>query len=118
MTTKLSHESCAACDATTPRLSDEDVRRLAAFVPAWTVGETATGERSIQRRWVVRDFKTALAFIARIGALAEEENHHPDVHLTGYKHLAVELSTHAIGGLSRNDFILAAKIDALGDPST
>ena len=59
------------------------------------------------------DFVTALDFFERIAKIAEDEDHHPDLHLTGYRNIAIELSTHAIGGLSENDFILAAKIDQL-----
>ena len=55
----------------------------------------------------------ALDFFRRIGQIAEDEDHHPDLHLTGYRNVAIELSTHALGGLSENDFILAAKIDQL-----
>jgi 4a-hydroxytetrahydrobiopterin dehydratase len=55
-----------------------------------------------------------MKFLQKVADLAEAEEHHPDLHLTGYKHVAVVLSTHAIGGLSANDFIVAAKIDTLG----
>ena len=58
-------------------------------------------------------FRLSLASETEVGKLAEAEQHHPDLHLTGYKNVAVELSTHAIGGLSENDFIVAAKIDRL-----
>jgi 4a-hydroxytetrahydrobiopterin dehydratase len=61
----------------------------------------------------VKDFLTAIQFFQDIARVAEAEDHHPDLHLTGYRNVAVELSTHAIGGLSENDFILAAKIDAI-----
>jgi 4a-hydroxytetrahydrobiopterin dehydratase len=61
----------------------------------------------------LKDFRAALALANDIGRLAEQEQHHPDLHLTDYKRLRVELSTHAIHGLSRNDFVLAAKIDGL-----
>ncbi len=56
-------------------------------------------------------FQTALDFFERVGAVAEQENHHPDLHLTGYRNVAIEISTHAVDGLTENDFILAAKID-------
>ena len=55
----------------------------------------------------------AMDFFNKVAALAEEEGHHPDLHLVGYRNVAIEIWTHAIGGLSENDFILAAKIDAL-----
>jgi 4a-hydroxytetrahydrobiopterin dehydratase len=62
---------------------------------------------------VFRNFKAAVEFLNGVAELAERENHHPDLHLVGYRNLSIELTTHAIGGLSENDFILAAKIDEL-----
>jgi 4a-hydroxytetrahydrobiopterin dehydratase len=61
----------------------------------------------------MRDFLAAMRFFDRVALLAEEEQHHPDLHLVAYRQVAIEIWTHAIGGLSENDFILAAKIDAL-----
>ena len=69
--------------------------------------------KSIVRCLNTSDFATAMALLCDIGDAAEDDQHHPDLHLTGYRHVKIELSTHAIGGLSRNDFILAAKIDRL-----
>lgn len=68
--------------------------------------------KKIRREFKFKDFKEALAFVNKIGEIAEEEGHHPDIEL-GYGRVAVNLSTHAIGGLSTNDFIVAAKIDRL-----
>ncbi len=59
------------------------------------------------------DFAKGMEFLRRVGDLAEQEGHHPDVHLTGYRNVTIELSTHAVDGLSENDFILASKIDEL-----
>jgi 4a-hydroxytetrahydrobiopterin dehydratase len=73
---------------------------------------TADGKR-IRREWRVKDFVTALDFFQRVGMIAEEEGHHPDLHLSSYRQAAIEIWTHALGGLSENDFILAAKIDKL-----
>ena len=61
----------------------------------------------------MKDFKAAVAFVNSIASVAEAEGHHPDLHLTGYRKLRVDLATHAVGGLTENDFILAAKIDRL-----
>jgi 4a-hydroxytetrahydrobiopterin dehydratase len=61
----------------------------------------------------MKDFMTAIAFFGRVAAIAESEGHHPDLHLQEYRNVWIELWTHAIGGLSENDFILAAKIDQL-----
>jgi 4a-hydroxytetrahydrobiopterin dehydratase len=79
-------------------------------VPQWRLSDD--GKR-IRRDWRVKDFATALDFFRRVGEVAESEDHHPDLHLTGYRNVVLELSTHAVGGLTENDFILAAKIDQL-----
>lgn len=74
--------------------------------------------KAIRKSIVCKDFMDAVTTIQRIAPIAEAEDHHPDFHLTRYKRLMVELSTHAIGGLSENDFIVAAKIDQLLISST
>jgi 4a-hydroxytetrahydrobiopterin dehydratase len=79
-------------------------------VPQWRLTDDG---KKIRREWKVKDFATALDFFKRIGQVAEEEGHHPDLHLVGYRNVAVELTTHALNGLSENDFILAAKVDQL-----
>lgn len=67
----------------------------------------------IRKDWIVKDFMAGIEFLSRVAELAEREGHHPDLHLQGYRNVWIELWTHAIGGLSENDFILAAKIDRL-----
>ena len=69
--------------------------------------------KALRKTVACKDFLGAVGLIHRIAPVAEAEDHHPDLHLTGYRRLTIELSTHAIGGLSENDFILAAKIDQL-----
>src|SRR5262245_46710676 len=101
---------CVPCEGGVPPLSKEQVQSYLKAVPGWKL--TADGQR-IRREWRVKDFVTALDFFKRIGDVAEAEDHHPDLHLVGYRNVAIELWTHAIGGLSENDFILAAKIDQL-----
>jgi 4a-hydroxytetrahydrobiopterin dehydratase len=108
--TDLAHKHCSPCEGGVPRLEAGQVKELLKQVPQWRL--TPDGQR-IRRDWKVKDFMTALDFFGRIGQVAEEQDHHPDLHLTGYRNVAIELSTHAIGGLSENDFILAAKIDLL-----
>ena len=93
-----------------PVVPRDDAERMLAELGGWCV--TDDGKR-IRREWVVQNFMTAIDFFNRVGVLAEDENHHPDLHLTGYRNSAIELWTHAIGGLSENDFILAAKINQL-----
>jgi 4a-hydroxytetrahydrobiopterin dehydratase len=107
---ELSKQRCTPCEGGVPALSAPRIQELLAALPAWKL--TADSKR-IRREWRMKDFAAALAFFDAIGAIAEAENHHPDLHLTGYRNAAVELSTHAIDGLSVNDFILAAKIDGV-----
>ncbi|MBM3982105.1 MAG: 4a-hydroxytetrahydrobiopterin dehydratase [Planctomycetes bacterium] len=107
---ELTAKKCAACEGGVPPLSAE---RVAAHLPAVPDWKLSADGKSIRRKYTFKDFVSALAFVNEVGALAEAEDHHPDFHLTGYRHVALELSTHAIGGLSANDFIVAAKIDAL-----
>ena len=76
---------------------------------AWTLSPDA---RKISKEFTFKNFAEALSFANKIGAIAEEENHHPDLAVK-WGVVGVELSTHAIGGLSENDFILAAKIDRI-----
>lgn len=108
--TELTLKHCRACEGGVPALDGEQVREHLRAVPQWKL--SADG-KCIRREWRVKDFATALDFFARVGQVAESEDHHPDLHLTGYRNVAIELSTHAVGGLTENDFILAAKIDQL-----
>jgi 4a-hydroxytetrahydrobiopterin dehydratase len=108
--TELTRRHCVSCEGGVPALSPEEVRDQLAALPEWQL--TADGRR-IRREWRVKDFATALDFFNRVGQVAEQEDHHPDLHLTGYRQAAIELWTHAVGGLTQNDFILAAKIDTL-----
>jgi 4a-hydroxytetrahydrobiopterin dehydratase len=101
-------EHCAPCEGGTTPLDLAAARERLALVPRWQLDFPR-----IQRTFRLSDFRAALAWINRVGMLAEEEGHHPDVHLTGWNRVELVLSTHAIGGLSDNDFVLARKIDAL-----
>ena len=91
----------------------EDAERQVAQLPGWRL--THDGAR-IRRDWTVSDFRSAIKMLNNVGALAEREQHHPDLHLEGYRKVWIEIFTHAIGGLSENDFILAAKINAITPP--
>jgi 4a-hydroxytetrahydrobiopterin dehydratase len=110
MSSNLTQKRCAPCEGGVAALSNDQINRYLADLPGWK--RTADGQR-IRREWRVKDFLAALDFFRCVGDLAEDENHHPDLHLTGYRNVAIEIWTHAIGGLSENDFILAAKIDML-----
>jgi 4a-hydroxytetrahydrobiopterin dehydratase len=108
--TELTRKHCQACEGGIPALSTEVVHEHLRALSSWRLRDHG---RAIYREWRVKDFATALDFFARVGQVAEAEDHHPDLHLTGYRNVAIELSTHAVGGLTENDFILAAKIDQL-----
>ena len=104
----LLRKSCASCEGGVAPLSSEEVKALLLQVPGW---EATEDSQRIRRRWIARNFLAAIDFFNKLAALAEQEGHHPDMHLEGYRNVTVELWTHAIGGLSENDFILAAKIN-------
>ena len=109
----LTERKCKPCEGQTKPLDPDRIRVFLTQVPEWRL--SPDGKR-IARKWRVRDFATGLDFFRRIGDVAEAEDHHPDLHLANYRDVTVELSTHAAGGLTDNDFILAAKIDALPQP--
>ena len=100
---------CVPCEGGVPRLDAAAIEALLGGIPGWE----ARGDR-LHRRFTFRNFVTAMRFVNRMADVAEVEGHHPDftVH---YKQVDVEIWTHAIGGLSENDFILAAKITPLAD---
>jgi 4a-hydroxytetrahydrobiopterin dehydratase len=109
----LTRKKCAPCEGGVPKLAPERVRELLPQVPEW---QASPDGLRIRRSWRVKDFTDGLDFFARVGRLAEDEGHHPDLHLTNYRDVTIELWTHAAGGLTENDFILAAKIDHLEQP--
>ena len=105
---ELVRKSCTPCEGGIPPLSPEEAGAQVAHIEGWTL--VGDGKR-IRRTWTAKNFMAGITFFDKVAALAEEEGHHPDLHLEGYRQVAVELWTHAIGGLSENDFILAAKIN-------
>ena len=109
-TIDLAHKTCVPCTGKILPLSADRIQELAREIPEWGV---SVDGNSLSRKWRVKDFGEALDFFERVGWLAEAENHHPDLHLTNFREVQIELSTHAIHALSENDFILAAKIDLL-----
>ena len=108
--TELSRKHCAPCEGDVPPIAPDQVHAFLEAVPSWKL--IADGKR-IRREWRVKDFSIALDFFRRIGDVAESEGHHPDLHLIEYRNVAIEIWTHAVKGLTENDFILAAKIDEL-----
>ena len=105
----LAQRKCKPCEGGVEPLPESAAKTLLADLKEWEL----VGGKAIRKTVKCKDFLDAVSLIQRIAPIAEAEDHHPDLHLTGYRKLTVELSTHAIGGLSENDFILAAKIDQL-----
>ena len=105
---ELVRKHCAPCEGGVPPIDPEQAAERLGSIPGWSL---SSDRKRLRRSWVVKNFQAGIDFFATVAVLAESEGHHPDLHLEGYRNLAVELWTHAIGGLSENDFILAAKIN-------
>jgi 4a-hydroxytetrahydrobiopterin dehydratase len=109
--TELARERCVACRRDAPPVSDAELAALAPQVPDWDVIEV-DGVRRLERTFSFEDFAEAMRFASEVGELAEEEGHHPAL-LVEWGKTTVTWWTHKIGGLHRNDFIMAAKTDKL-----
>lgn len=97
-----------APDGTAPALTDEQAREKLRLLTGWSM-ENGKISRDVK----LKNFKQALALVNRIGELAEQENHHPDISIHSWNHVRLELYTHTVQGLSDNDFIMAARFDEL-----
>ena len=106
---KLKDKHCKPCEKETSPLSRFETDGLIKNVDNWTI----EGDWRLEKILIFKDFKEALDFVNKVGAIAEAEGHHPNIAIFDYKKVKIELYTHAIGGLSENDFVLAAKIDEL-----
>ncbi|MFZ5829035.1 MAG: 4a-hydroxytetrahydrobiopterin dehydratase [Planctomycetota bacterium] len=109
-TEQLQAKRCAPCESGVGQLSIDEAREQLGMLPGWELSEEG---KHIFRDWEVKDFAAGMAFLNQIAELAEIEGHHPDLRLERYRHVRITLSTHAVNGLTQNDFILAAKIDGL-----
>lgn len=107
-TAALLAQRCAPLPAGTPALGSDAVRSLLKAVPGWSA---ATG--AISRTWRFANHYEAIAFVNAVAWVSHREDHHPDM-TVGYNEVTVTYSTHSVGGLSINDFICAARLDALG----
>lgn len=114
MSASLAERHCQVCTPETPTLAPAEIDSLLAQVPGWSVVEL-DGHLLLVRTLRFKGFQPGVDLVNQIAEIAEEEGHHPDLHLS-YGSLRVELWTHAAGGLTENDFVLAAKIDRLGPP--
>ena len=107
---QLVAKKCKPCEGGVEPCTLEEATNQLSNLSGWCL--THDGQR-IRKDWVVKHFMAGMEFFNKVAEVAEEDGHHPDFHLEGYRNLSIELWTHAIGGLSENDFILAAKIDRI-----
>jgi 4a-hydroxytetrahydrobiopterin dehydratase len=106
---QLEAKTCQPCEGgVEPCELTQAKQQLLALGSEW---ELVEGGKKISRKFKLKNFVEAMRLINAVAELAELEQHHPDLHLTGYRQVRIDLTTHAIGGLSENDFIVAAKID-------
>lgn len=105
----LTHQKCVPCEGGVEPLTPQEYAPYISEIGDWTVIE----ERKIEKHFKFKDFVEALAFVNKVGEIAETEQHHPNINLHGWNKVTITLFTHAINGLSVNDFIVAAKINKL-----
>ena len=108
----LAEQTCKPVQSATAPLSPAEAQALLLQVPAWSLEG-----QEIKRAFRFKDFREAMDFANKVAAIANEQDHHPDIFIS-YSKVLLTLSTHKIGGLSLNDFIMAAKIDLLADRRT
>ncbi len=106
----LTQKVCTACEGYENPMGLEEAKRYLEKVKGWDIKDDG---RMISKSYEFKNFSEALLFTNKVGEIAERENHHPDIYLHDYKKVRIDLTTHAIKGLSENDFIEAAKIDEL-----
>lgn len=111
----LANQRCVPCEGGVTPLGGPELDQYLTEVPLWKLSNDG---KSIAREFIFTDFVSGVVFITDVAHVAEEEGHHPDLNLHDYKKVTVTLSTHAIDGLSENDFILASKIDQVGNDVT
>jgi 4a-hydroxytetrahydrobiopterin dehydratase len=107
---QLCSTRCVPCEGGVPKMSHEEAKAQLTALSGW---ELLSGPDRIRKSWTVKNFMAGLEFFQKVAEVAEAEGHHPDLHLVGYRNVSIEIWTHAIQGLSLNDFILAARIDQL-----
>lgn len=107
---QLTSKKCEPCEGGVEACPIEVTQAQLKNLDQWKL--TQNNQR-ICKTWAMKNFVQALNFLNAVGEVAESEAHHPDLHLEGYRNVRIEIWTHAIGGLSENDFILAAKIDQI-----
>ncbi|MFZ5895793.1 MAG: 4a-hydroxytetrahydrobiopterin dehydratase [Myxococcota bacterium] len=106
---RLVERRCAACNSETPRIAEQELSRYLAEVEGFEVDPAHT---RVEKIFEFKDFPETMLFVNAVAAVAHREDHHPDLEV-GYKTCKVRFTTHAVGGLTENDFISAAKVNAL-----
>lgn len=107
---ELNQKKCVPCEGGVDPCPLPFVTEQLEKLPGWYL---TNDNQRIRKDWTMNNFVESLAFFEKVGEVSEAEAHHPDLHLESYRNVWIEIWTHAIGGLSENDFILAAKIDAI-----
>ncbi len=107
---ELADKTCIPCRGGVPPLTADEIKPLAQQLPEWDVA----GGHHLDRSYKFKDFREALDFTNRVGELAEEQGHHPDIYLAWGK-VGIRLWTHKIDGLTESDFIMGAKIESLNE---
>jgi 4a-hydroxytetrahydrobiopterin dehydratase len=108
---QLAKKKCVPCEGIGRAYTSVEIKAHMMDIPGWVLAQDS---KSIERAFTLKNFVACVDLINKIKEIAEDEMHHPDLHLTGYKNLKVVLYTHALGGVTENDLIVAAKIDQLG----
>jgi len=106
----LSQKHCIPCQVGAPKLTESQV---AEFISQLTLQWQVTDNKKVSHQFKFEDFNAAIKFINQVAVVAQKENHHPNIHLTNWNKVTIELFTHKIDGLHANDFILASKIESL-----
>jgi 4a-hydroxytetrahydrobiopterin dehydratase len=109
-TDNLTSHHCVPCEGGTKAMKREEFAVYLPQLPEWKVNPD---EKSIQRTFTFSNFTEALSFVNKVGEVAEGEGHHPNIFMHEWKYVTITLTTHAIGGLSINDFVMASKIDLI-----
>ncbi len=105
----LKYKKCVPCEGGVKPLTPDE---YGAYLRSELDGWMDVNEKKIEKEYKFKNFKEAIVFVNKVGTLAESEGHHPDISMYGWNKVKLTLSTHAIGGLSENDFILASIIDS------
>jgi 4a-hydroxytetrahydrobiopterin dehydratase len=109
---KLAQKSCVPCKGGVPPLTEDEIKPLLSQLKGWSVEDS----HHLSKTVTFPDFAQALDFVNRVGALAEAEGHHPDLHLS-YGKVVIKVWTHKIDGLTESDFVFAAKVDHPAEPA-